>query len=88
MKLRSLARGDFSQESCHYSIQDSVVIIAHGRETSLEQSGKKRMGGIQRRLILKGHEECPSDCLWREKLLDVEIGDTMGQGRHFNDYNP
>ena len=62
MKLKSLVRGDFSQESCHYSIQDSVVIIYHGRETWLEQSGGERMGGLQRRLLLKGPEEFPSGC--------------------------
>ena len=37
VKQRSLAQGDNSQESCHYSIQDTVVIIAHDGETWIER---------------------------------------------------
>ena len=44
LKQRNLALGDISQESCRYSIQDIVVIIPHGRETWLAQSGGGNMG--------------------------------------------
>ena len=36
--------GDLSRENCHYSIQESVVIVAHGRETWVEQGGMERGG--------------------------------------------
>ena len=83
-----MARGDLSQESCHHSIKHTDVIIAHDRETWLEQSGGERMGGLQRRLILKGPEECPSGCRWKVRGVALGVEEAVGQGGHFNDDNP
>ena len=43
-KQRSLVCGDLSKDNCHYSIQDSVVIIEHGEDTWLEQGVGTRGG--------------------------------------------
>ena len=42
-----MACGDLSRENLHCSIQNSVVIVAHGGETWLEHSGGKRIGRIK-----------------------------------------
>ena len=42
VKLISMACGDLSRENYQYSIQGSVVIIAHGGETWPEQGGDAR----------------------------------------------
>ena len=36
VKQRSMVCGDISQENCHCSIQDSIVVVAHGGETWLK----------------------------------------------------
>ena len=65
---------------CHYSIQNTIAIIAHYGETWIEQSGGERMGGIQLQVLLKGPEECPSGCRWRGRGLDLGVGEAEGQG--------
>ena len=44
VKLRSLVGGYISQYSYYCSIQDGIVVIAHGGDTWLEQSGGESMG--------------------------------------------
>ena len=83
-----MAGGDLSQESFHYRIQDTVVIIAHDGETWIEQSGGKGMGGLQWQLLLKGPKEFPSGCRWRGRGLYMRVGEAVGQGEHLNDDNP
>ena len=79
VKLRSLAWGDISRESCRYSIQDSVVIIAHGGDTVLNRTGKTLWGGFNEDYFIKGPAECPSRCWWRERGLYVDMGEAVGQ---------
>ena len=50
--------------------------------------GGKRMGAIQRRLILIGPEECPSGCQWKVRGLAVGIEEALWKGVHLNDDNP
>ena len=52
VKLKSLVCGDLSRDNFHYIIQDSVVIIAHGRDTWLEQGGGTR-GGVSMKKTCK-----------------------------------
>ena len=76
------------QWSFYYSIQGSFVIIDHGGETWIEQSGRKCTGGLQWQLLLKCPDEFPSGFRWGGRGLAVDMGEAVGQGGHFNDDNP
>ena len=47
VKQRRIACRNVSRDNFHYRIHDCVVIVAHGGETWIGQSGGERMGGIQ-----------------------------------------
>ena len=50
---------DLSQDNCHFRIQDSGVIIAHGGETWLEQGGGTRGGCFNNETLEKGLNNVP-----------------------------
>ena len=54
----------------------------------LNREGGEGWGGLQRQLLLKVPEECPSGCLCRGRGLALGVGEAMGQVGDFNDDNP
>ena len=51
--------GYLAQDICHYSIHDSVLIIAHGGESWIEQCGGKKGGGFNDETLEKGLMSVP-----------------------------